>query len=327
MTSFKLSLIKFLAAVTTELTSALQSNIMGQSKSYHTVLDECKTIYPALFPQSAEKVPQTESTPIPIEIQDKESEGSNFFINICTETVNMNECGDKTSLVITPSKENTSLERPETRGKVRTSEKEVANILDSLIITVTQSPKLEPRDSVPETPMPSPRDEIDAKTSPIPAQKHGVFPLDYGKIKRDLIEGKSELRLALLQALRWVRTWFLYFLHIIRWFPFINPNNLRIAWSANLKKSLIYLINLLNYFWLSYLQRVTKSGGPIVNSVLIEYISNDLLDLTSPKSASLPETYLRNIDNISENLLVGKTTFCRNTFNLVPISGVLFAPS
>lgn len=64
-----------------------------------------------------------------------------------------------------------------------------------------------------------------------------------------------------------------------------------------------------------------------MNSVLIEYISNDLLDLTSPKSASLPETYLRNIDNISENLLVGKTTFCRNTFNLVPISGVLFAPS
>lgn len=109
---------------------------MGQTKNYHTVLDDCKAIYPALF-QS--KVPEIEITDNFNENERKDGENSNVFIKICTDTVNLNDCGDK-SLVVSPSKE---IVKPEVMPRVRTSEKDVGNILDSLLMTVTQSSREE----------------------------------------------------------------------------------------------------------------------------------------------------------------------------------------
>lgn len=58
---------KIISAVTSELTNALQLNIIGQTRNIDCVLDQCKHIYPSLFEQ---QVDQGDKSPDVVETDD-----------------------------------------------------------------------------------------------------------------------------------------------------------------------------------------------------------------------------------------------------------------
>ncbi|XP_050303760.1 uncharacterized protein LOC126741404 isoform X2 [Anthonomus grandis grandis] len=260
-----------LIAVTGELTTALQTNIIGQTKSVYTVLNRCKTIYPTLFhfDETPENHPETDSD------SDMHLEGvrSDFLqsppkSSYVARSVQFPEpdipkpahleketqhCGVEPLNLEGASQVNKAPLTPETVRYV------LEMVFDKIFeIEKTQSPLVDPKNTstlskenvekiveevlmeTVSSPSPLGAGEGEPMKSRIEDERTSrFFHVDFVKLKNDMIRSDDEKKIRILQALRW---------------------------------------------------RITKNDSITRSKVLDSYIANDVLDLHSP--ISIPERNL-----------------------------------
>nr|XP_023021716.1 uncharacterized protein LOC111510089 [Leptinotarsa decemlineata] len=123
---------KNLLAVTSELTNALQMNILSQAKSVNIVLDQCKTIYPSLFqtPRNEEESKEMKVSVV---------EGSSVPISSCLENseVELDKRLPSVELLnsdlSTDDNEQTSSHRTQAQVSASPSQGEIKDILETIL--------------------------------------------------------------------------------------------------------------------------------------------------------------------------------------------------
>ncbi|KAF7273466.1 hypothetical protein GWI33_013830 [Rhynchophorus ferrugineus] len=254
-----------LIAVTSELTTALQMNIVGQTRNINLTLEQCKSIYPSLFPPST-----------PTNFTEKEVEHHQAVGTVIEEPLSDRHERKLEEWTNTEDKPKSSSPRPvdqlnlqhlNSPAPLRTplTPDTVRQILETVFTRIFESAGFEDRemskpgsgftpqqmekivDEVLENIVKSPNTygAGEGKISrPISAKEYvedrrNMFNIDYRKIKRDLIDGDKERKIRILQALRW---------------------------------------------------RITKTDNNIRDKMMSAYIQNDILDLFS--KISIPERML-----------------------------------
>ncbi|XP_030764545.1 uncharacterized protein LOC115888829 isoform X2 [Sitophilus oryzae] len=263
-----------LIAVTSELTTALQLNIVGQTKNIHSTLEQCKYIYPSLFPsltphvtvdnkqqiifdenvENVKTIPQNSpeqairkdywAYPEPSETT---SPGMELVENLNLQNLN---AVSPMRATLTPDTVRQIMETVFERifesdkngeAEVYTNMKkqDVARIVDEVLQDISKSPNTygagEGKISRPV----SNRDNLNYSGDT-------VINIDYERLKKDLLYGDKDRQTRILQALRW---------------------------------------------------RITKTDNAVREKVINSYLHNDLLDLNS--NMSIPEKLICGYSDIS----------------------------
>ncbi|KAB0802900.1 hypothetical protein PPYR_05086 [Photinus pyralis] len=186
---------KKLMGVTTELTSALQTYIKGQTENLNATLNKCKIIYPELFysglagsrfiksEDSSEPLHPLIVNPCDMANDSRNVEGTMGLITIlpaliCNSTNDWNDSNCEEGMPDESTKTRIAAEDEPVGKDTSQFEKFCQHNLATRLST-----------------------ELIYKSN-VPASIENYFELDYKKLKGDLIMGTDELKIALLQGLR-----------------------------------------------------------------------------------------------------------------------------
>ncbi|XP_060526865.1 uncharacterized protein LOC132702320 isoform X2 [Cylas formicarius] len=172
-----------LIAVTSELTSTIQLNVVSQTENISSALEQCKTIYPGLFTD-----PRHNQTPLMV-IKSEETTP-----NPPEEPLNLETLESRTPLTPETVRKvlDTVFDRifaPEPSRSVRSAplhRGDVQKIVDDVLDDVAASPV-----------------KIDGSGEGGAWRGGRWFEIDYAKVKRDLLNSDSQQKVKILQALRW----------------------------------------------------------------------------------------------------------------------------